>query len=205
MRKEQPPSVARALAKAYARLRYDIVCLTPGERAWLEAARAGQAPGTLVISDVAQTKIMTRGDFKTGFVIFPGLADPYGLPDQGALKAVTRAAKDLRPKVDMVVGLSSWGQKGEYQLFGQGPAKFDAVLGSGPAMNWGHRPMAGNQTLWVRPEFDGRSIQRVEILAKPGQGPSWQWKEGENFRVINLPLDKNVPHDMKIVNIFRWM
>jgi len=197
--------VAKALAKAYGRLRYDILCLTPKESAWLDAAKAEEVPGTLVISDVPQTKIMARGDFKTGFVIFPQLPNPFGVPDQGAVRAVTKAAKDLRPKVDLVVGLSSWGQKGEFQLLGQSPAMFDALLGSGPAKGWGHRPMAGNRTLWVRPEFDGRSIQRVDVLAKPGQGPAWQWKEGDNFRVINRPLDKDVPHDMKILNIFRWL
>ncbi|MDY7001326.1 MAG: hypothetical protein SVS15_06050 [Thermodesulfobacteriota bacterium] len=197
--------MARAMAKAYARLRYDILCLTPREGAWLEAAEAEEVHGALVISDVPQTKIMDRGDFKTGFVIFPQLPNPYGVPDQGAVNAVTRAAKDLRPKVDLVVGLSPWGQKGEFSFFGQNSGTFDALLGSGPAKNWGHRPMAGNQTLWVRSEFDGRSIQRIEILARPGQDPAWQWKEGRNFRVINLPLDKDVPHDMKILNIFRWM
>ena len=203
--KEKSLSVARALAEAYARLRYDILCLTPREQAWLDAAQAGEVPGALVLGDAPRTKILARGDFKTGFVIFPVLKDPYGLPDRGAVRAVTRAASALRPRVDLVVGLSSWGQKAEFRLLEQSPGTFDALLGSGPAKNWGHKPMAGNRTLWVRPEFDGRSVQQIEILARPGQGRSWQWEEGKNFRVIHRTLDKSVSHDMKIWGLFRWM
>ena len=146
---------------------------------------------------------LSGGGLKYGFVCFPRKDAPYDRVTQVLKQAATDAARELRPSVDVVVGLSPWGERDELAYAREFPGIFDILLGAGPGTGYGVRSVEG-RTVWVRPPFDGRGVIRLDVLALPDKEGERQWREGVEYAYAAVELGSDVHADASVSNLFAW-
>lgn len=117
------------------------------------------------------------------------------------MAATAKAAKALRDKTAMVVGVSPWGALDEEAFVNSRPGVVDVLLGSGGGSGFGARTPKGGKTLWTRAYIKGKTVNRLDLLALPGS-PDFAWKSGETFEAQVLPLDTAYPQDKAIESLF---
>ena len=150
----------------------------------------------------AHAAIIARGGLRVGFILFPELAPGAKLPDQGQVQLVLEAGRKLRSTVDLLVGLSPWGDAGELLLLAHPACRLDILLGGGRRVTPGLRRASAERILWVHPELNGRSIQHLDILQKPGTGADWRWQSGISYRHRIVELGDELPADPQIADLF---
>ena len=203
LRGKARPGMAESLAEAYAQLSYDFGYVTPREKAWIESDGGELPPGWAVAGPTPLRKTFGKGGMTVGVVVFPVLDDPYAMPDAAAVSDAAGACRALRPQVDLLVAMSPWNERAERSFLESSGAVADVLLGSGPAMGAGAKPMLGGRVLWVRSDFDGRSISVLDILARPA-GLPWTWLEGVGYRYEGIVMGPEMPVDIQVNNIFSW-
>ncbi len=204
IRKPLPDGLAEALTKAFSMLPYDLGYVTARERDWLKDNGAELPKGWLTVGDTPVQRILDKGGMRVGVVIFPALENPMGKPSPEAMDASAKACQALRPKVDLLVAMSPWGEVAEKSFMNRYGAAADIVLGSGPALSGGLRLMLDGRVLWVRAEYDGRIIPVIDILDRPAPGEPWNWLEGVNYGYAANILGVDVRSDPAVNNIFAW-
>ncbi|WP_461210036.1 UshA-like (seleno)protein family 2 [Desulfocurvus sp. DL9XJH121] len=200
-RKKTRQEVLPALAEAYGLLGYDAGLVLPDEARALSRSEAALPPGFAPVQARPWTRTLEWDGLKLGLVDFPFKESAYASAPEALRDAVVQAAEELRPSVDLVLGLSPWGERDELALAEAHPGAFDVLLGSGPGTGYGVRAVQG-RTVWVRSPFDGRGVMRLDILALPGDGD--EWLEGRNFKAEALQLDAKVREDARVTNLFAW-
>lgn len=204
VKSEQPETAAaKPMVEAYNLLDYDLGVLTPLDVDYLKRAGATAPEGFVPQGGASEIRIVERSGVRLGFVIFPAAKEPYAGPSEDEMRDAAQAAERVADQVDLVVGLSSWGERGELAFMKNHPEAVDMLLGSGPATGVGARPSPDGRTLWGRSSFEGRSVVRVEVLERPA--PGQQWAEGRSFRSEVLPLDISIRGEGKISALFAWM
>lgn len=201
-RRKFRPEVFGALAEAYDLLRYDIGMVMPAEAGALGGQGVALPKAFRLAGAQPWTQVLERRGLKLGFVGFPVKADPRASVDDSAKDAVIAAAAALRPQVDVVVGLSSWGEREEFVFANEFGGAVDILLGAGLGTGYGVRAAGGGRTLCVRPPFDGRGVVRLDVLSlpKPGEG----WREGVDFVFQAKELGRSVRVDAGVTNLFSW-
>ncbi|GAB6175597.1 hypothetical protein JCM16814_04880 [Desulfobaculum senezii] len=198
-------AVARALVEAYGMLDYDLLCLAPREAAWLEGEGVlPQRTQWAVARNAPMTRVISRGGWRIGVVVFPVAKATYKGPDAPTMQAVADAAQGLRPEVDIVLGVSAWGETPEQKFMAQYDEAVDVLLGSGPGMASGYRLSPGGSTLWLRSNFDGRGVLRL-VVAGDFLAANGRYVVNQHFRVANIPLDGRVKYDTAVSNLFSWL
>lgn len=203
----EPPGadVARALALAYAHMGYDLGLLSARDFDWLRGAGANPGPAWLPPAPEPRVRRLDAGGLRVGVVVLPAGQGLHAPAAPEAVEAVLHAARELRPEVDLLVGLGAWGWQADKALLEAPGLPLDVLLSSGAGHGTGVRPVAGGRVLEVRPEYQGWSVIRLDILALPQAGPDAAWTEGVHYRARVLKLDATVPGDAKVSSILGWM
>lgn len=188
------------LAEAYGLLGYDFGLLMPTEAQALAGEGVAPPAGFAEVGAHVATRVLERAGRKLGIVVFPAKADAYAPAGDSLRGDVVDAARALRPSVDMVIGVSPWGERDELAFAKAFPGVLDVVLGAGPGTGYGVRAMG--QTLVVRPPFDGRGVVRLDLLSRPEAGQAW--REGGEYTFKVLQLGSETAEDVRISNLFSW-
>ena len=123
------------------------------------------------------------------------------VPDK-LMEATAKAAASLRDKASLIVGVSPWGALDEEAFINSRSGVVDILLGSGGGSGFASRVSKDGKTLWTRAYIKGKTINRLELLALPGQA-GFAWKVGDNFTAKVDPLDEAFPQDPGIVQLLQ--
>lgn len=201
-RREVRPELFEPMAKAYEMLGYDLGLVAPEESSALGGEGVRLPDAFRPVQAQPWSYVVERGGLKLGVLIFPGKAEAYARVDKKMKQAVAHEAAKLHRSVDAVVGVSTWGEREELGFADEHPGVVDVLLGAGPGTGYGVRAVGGEQTLWVRPAFDGRGVIRLDILSLPGADASW--KEGRDFSFKAVELGGAIREDASVTNLFTW-
>lgn len=195
------PDKLPAVAKAHEALAYDVMVVTPDEVKLLSDKKTAPPKNAVVLDQTPTTKIMTIGGKSVGLVFFPMPKDLSAPVPERLMDQTAKAAAELRGKVAVVVGVSPWGALDEEAFINTRAGAVDVLLGSGGGSGFSSRTSKDGRTLWTRAYIKGKTINRLDLLALPGQ-PGFTWKVGENFTSKVDPLDETVPQDAAIEQLF---
>ena len=201
-RRKVRPEVMEPLADVYGRLGYDLGVALPLEARIMGDAGATMPSGFVTLGDEPFTRVFERGGLRIGFVVLGRKADAYKPAGEKALQAALNAAGALRPSVDILVGVSTWGERDEVAFAKNHPGTFDILLGSGVSAGYGVRALGDGATVWCRPMFDGRGLVRLDVLALPEAGQPW--RDGREYASQMYELGVEVASDADISAVFSW-
>lgn len=201
-RRKVRPEVMEPLADVYGRLGYDLGVALPLEARALGDAGAALPKGFVTLGEEPLTRVFERGGLRIGVVALGDKAAAYKPVGDEAKRAALDAAGALRPSVDILVGVSTWGERDEVAFVKDHPGVFDVLLGSGVSAGYGVRALGDGATVWCRPMFDGRGIVRLDILALPEAGQPW--RDGREFTSLIYELGAEVASNADISAIFSW-
>uniref|UniRef100_I2Q2C5 Uncharacterized protein n=1 Tax=Desulfovibrio sp. U5L TaxID=596152 RepID=I2Q2C5_9BACT len=201
---EQKPDPKRlpAVSQAMTLLGYAAGALNPDEAAYLKSADAPLPAGFTILGQKPETAIVQAGGLPVGIVFFPVSPDPKTAVPPELATAVDAAAKSLRPKAKLVIGISGWGMGDEQAFLDSHPDALDLLLGSGPNAGTAGRTSASGKTLWSRAYIKGKTLNRLDILTLPGT-PGFVWKSGTDFNADVVSLDDQYPADPAIQQMFQ--
>lgn len=193
-----------ALAKAYESMNIDIGLLTPWEQATLAEAKVTPPAAWKPVSAAPVTSTFERAGKTIGVVLFPMYAKDQQTPPPEMVKAVLDAARELAPRVDLLVGVSGWGSTAEEALLATADEPFHILLGSGvPGAGLKGRVSNGTKTLWVRCYERGKALQRIDFFELPARGESMDWYLDENVRAQTEGLSTAYTDDPDTAALFR--
>jgi hypothetical protein len=176
----------------------DLVHVTPEENRWLDFKGAKLPQNTVVAGEKPASMTFVRGGKTIGVVVFPALPRGAEKAPPAMEQAVAAAAEALRQTTDLVVGMSSWGEKAEAHFLVAQDHVLHMLLGSGPGKGLLGRLTNDDKSLWVRAYSRGIAINRIDVLKWPSGDTDWVWSFGNNFMVRILPLGDDWPLDMTV-------
>lgn len=200
---EEPENQAwPALVKAFDRLGYQAGAL--GSREAKMLADRGLAPptGWKTLSNKVQSQVIDVPNGKIGLIFFPELKDPKADPSVSAIEAVEREAARIRPTVNLVVGVSGWGVRGEEIYLAKAKPVLHVLLGAGDGVGFSARSEADGKTLWMRSYTKGRAIYELDVRTWP-TGEDFAWTPGVQFATQAIPLDVHFPDAPWAVDLFK--
>ena len=158
LKEDEPANAATnalsKLVKAFSLMPYSTVFIAPNEAQAFKKAGITPPSGFVEASSEAKTQTISIKGVTAGIIFFPMLDAKASLAPQKALKAVAKAASDLRSQhVDIIIGLSTWGAQIERDYLDHGNTDVDILLGSGQGFGFNARPMANGHVLWARGFF----------------------------------------------------
>lgn len=192
-------------AKAYAILDYDLGLVLPDEERRLKEARAEDMPGWKAYPERPGTQVLEKGGLSVGVVLFPALGKDLVKMDETVMREVADLAGGLRGQVDLVVGMSPWGEPNEKRFLEIHPKALDVLFGSGFGAGSGLRRVGESRTAWIRPEFNGWSIQALTVLRAPQRGDGGTWDPDRDYAYESVRLDADVAEDDTIIALLRWL
>jgi 2',3'-cyclic-nucleotide 2'-phosphodiesterase (5'-nucleotidase family) len=195
------PEKMPAVVKAHEALGYDVMAVTPDEVKLLADKKTAPPKGAVVLGQTPATKIVTVGGKAVGLVFFPMPKDVSAPVPDKLMDQTAKAASELRGKVALVVGVSPWGALDEETFVNTRSGAVDVLLGSGGGSGFSSRTSKDGKTLWTRAYIKGKTVNRLDLLALPGQ-PGFAWKVGENFVAKVDPLDETVSQDPAVEQLF---
>jgi hypothetical protein len=195
------PGKLPAVAKAHAALAYDVLTLSPQEVKILADNKAALPGGAVQLDQTPTTRVVTIGGKAVGLVFFPMPKDASAPVSDKLMEVTAKAATELRGKAALVVGISPWGALDEEAFINSRAGAVDILLGSGGGSGFASRTSKDGKTLWTRAYIKGKTVNRLDLLALPGQ-PGFVWKVGENFMAKVDPLDEAFPQDPAIEQLF---
>ena len=195
------PDKLPAVAKAHERLAYDVMVVTPQEVQVLADKKTAPPKDAIILGPTPATRVTTIGGKAVGLVFFPMPKDVSAPVPDKLMDATAKAAAELRGKVALVVGVSPWGALDEEAFINSRAGAVDVLLGSGGGSGFASRTSKDGKTLWTRAYIKGKTVNRLELLALPGQ-TGFAWKVGENFAAKVEPLDEAFPQDPSIEQLF---
>ncbi len=199
-RNPQPKALAGAFIEGYEKLGYDLLYMVPEERALFDQAGASLPEDWITAGEVPVTRLLERAGLHIGVVVFPRQKE-WGEMDAEVLSKSIYAVSAIAQKADLVIGLSPWGETLEDLALKAGIG-VDILIGSGRGMGVGVKEAAGGRALWVRPMFDGREVQSLDIHGLPENGLAW--REGIDYRGSVVVLDGHIRGIAAISSLFSW-
>lgn len=201
-----PDSMLQALAKAYGLLGYDLGALTGTDMKYLKRAGA-TAPGSFEsLSSEPRATVLKRGGVSVGVILLPEAGELFSIPAVDVFARISALADDLRPSVDIVVGLGGWGERADRQFMEQYPDALDVLLSSGIGTGYGVRTTQGARTLWVRPAFEGRMVWRLDLYSLPNRGGgTGGWPAEGDYKAVKIELGPEVKGDPAVSEVFAWL
>ncbi|WP_300164256.1 hypothetical protein [Solidesulfovibrio sp.] len=182
------------MVKAMDAMGYDAGALNPDEAAYLQKAGAPLPARFTVLGDAPKTQLLKKDGKTFGLVFLPVSPDPKKPAPAALLDATAQAARELRQKADVVVGISGLGLSDEQVFLDTHPGAVDVLLGSGPNAGTSSRLSADAKTLLSRTYIKGKTVNRLDIYALPGKA-DFAWKPGETFKTDVVTLDDRYPAD----------
>ena len=184
---------AQTQLAAYAMLGYQRVFLSSREKSWFDRLALNLPKEYRSTTDTALTDEWESDGKRIGLVYFPDWKPAGSVPDQARVAQVIQAAEKLRPRVQLVIGVSPWGYEAEHALLGTLAPAFDVLLGGGLGKGVSGRVEADGSIVWARSHIKGRSVQILRILAWPmGEHP---WVQEKTVSSELKILDAQIPED----------
>lgn len=189
------PEAFLPLVDAYASLDYSVGVLSIEESRKIAALGRVAPKGWHSPQDKEPVSVVldTPGG-KVGVVIFPEAKKAGETPGEDIMRAVSKAAKELRPRVKLVIGVSPWGVAAENDFLDQIKPDLDVLLGSGDGVGFSAKGANGNRTLWMHSYTKGRALYVLNLLEWPGEKNS-KWESGKNFATQAIILEDNYAPD----------
>ncbi|OLN27252.1 hypothetical protein DVDV_2218 [Desulfovibrio sp. DV] len=190
-----------AISQALTLTGYTAGALLPDEAAYLKSAQAPIPAGFTVADTTPRTTVVEAAGTTIGIVFFPPPPDLTKPAPPAIGDAVAKAARELRTKAKLVIGLSGLGMMDEEAFLTAHPDALDVLLGSG--INAGNAGKAGpgGKTLWARAYTRGKTVNRLDLLALPGAA-DFTWTPNGTFKAEVINLDETFPADPDIKKLF---
>ena len=190
-----------AISQALTQTGYTAGALLPDEAAYLKSADAPIPAGFTVVDPTPRTTVVEAAGLPIGIVFFPPPPDLAKPAPPAIGDAVAKAAKELRAKTKLIIGLSGLGMMDEEAFLTAHPDALDVLLGSG--INAGNAGKAGpgGKTLWARAYTRGKTVNRLDLFALPGAA-DFSWTPNGTFKAEAINLDETFPADPDIKKLF---
>ncbi len=195
--------LAKDFVKAYAMLNYQRIYITPAEEKWLTAYGEPKLPEvfrTLGSEPLAET--FTVAGEPVGVVAFPIPADPFGKPEPGAIAAVLAKARELRPTVKLLVGISSWGINNEHDFLIASEPVFDILLGAGPGRGLDGETVGNAAVFHSRTWSKGKYMTEVDIFRWPDSNQEKRWTLNADVRGKSIELGGDWVENSAVKQLF---
>lgn len=187
---------------------YQRALLAPTEAHAMREAHHGELPEPFVeLSEQGGQEVIDVGGQAIGLVYLP-LMQPAG-PDDGAfiqaMLALGMLVHEMRPLVDLVVGISPWGQAMEQDYLEAAKPHLDILLGAGPGAAMPGRFEKEGRTLYLRPHDKGKTLAVIRLTGHPlfdqayGLGVDKRGLVAANY----IPLTDSIPTDPAVLDILR--
>jgi hypothetical protein len=203
---ESAPTIvfAKDLIKAYSMLPYHRLYLTSKEEQWLADNGKEPLPSyAQVVSGAVKSEIVNVNGTKVGLVAFPDLGPESTAPTQAVIDEVWKKAKELRPQVKLLLGVSSWGADNERKFLSRAEPLFDIVLGGGVGRGLEGEVSGLGGTLLVRSMTKGKYMNVIDIYAWPDPNSDKKWKLGASVRSEMKELGSEIPDDPAFKGLFK--
>lgn len=198
------PDMIPAVAKAHERLGYDAMVLSPAEVKLLADKNVAPPKDAVLLGHEPTTRIIRRRGSTIGLVFFPMPKDASAPVPDRLMDVTAKAAKDLRNKADLIIGISPWGAFDEEAFINTRHDAVDVLLGSGGGSGFPARASKDGKTLWTRAYIKGKTVNRLDLLALPSKTDNvFAWKSGASFLAKVEPLDEAFPQDVSIERLFK--
>lgn len=193
---------ARRLLKGHSLLGVDAGYLLPEEAQWLQTYAKGLPAGFTTVKDTPLTKIISIPTGKVGIVLFPKGKGTNLAPTDQQIKDVLQAGKNLQKQVNLVIGVSPWGNVHEYRFLKEGTGVYHILFGGGGGLGAPYEPEhSTEQLLWIRSESHGRAVNSLDILEMPQPNRPASWVEGLTFNAAQVFLLLKLPPDHSMEDV----
>jgi len=183
------------LVKAYDALGYNSGAMSMAEAAKFQSLGIAPPHGWVTLDPKEpRTVILAANGHKVGVVYFPEGKHPDDLPAEDTLSKVSRALKELRPQVALLVGVSPWGSQATHDYLEKTAPDLDILLGAGLGVGFMARPALDGKVLLAHAYYKGKAIYAIDVLALPG-AKDFKWVAGTNFSSKAVALDEAFPPD----------
>jgi hypothetical protein len=180
-----------SLTKGYNELGYTYGVVTKAEKAWFDE-NCAVPEGFSAYSDMLSTSIIEHGKYKIGIVNFPELPPGMDMVPEIVSKELMEAEAKLRPKCNLVIGLSPWGVKVEQKWLGVTSQNYDIVYGTGPGSGIPSKHVNADKTLWLRPYPKGMLMNIVHMREWPSIGEKITWQRGKTALLGTIKLEPSI-------------
>lgn len=188
---------ATRLVKGHSLLPVSIGYLLPAEEQWLKQYAREIPQGFVTVKETPITKIFPIPTGKVGIVLFPQAKGENFTPTPQQIKAVVQAGKALQGKVNLIVGVSPWGNVAEYRFLQEATGIYHLLFGGGGGLGAPYEPEhSTEQLLWVRSESHGRAVNCLDIMEMPRANQPASWIEGLSFNAVQIFLFLKLPPDV---------
>jgi hypothetical protein len=197
-----PAGEAKVALAAYSLLGVDAGWLSPKADRWFRTGAGGIPGGFTLVGAKTVSRVIPTPAGDIGLVFFPQAATPGKAPSQEQEQAALAAGKALRKRCALVLGVSPWGYMGERNFLPKAIGVYGVILGGGEGVGFGFAvPADAKEILWLRPDSQGRAINRLDLLTLPKQGEALRWTKGNTFEADLEFLDDAVPSDPAMATI----
>lgn|GEM_PF-4697449 len=177
-------------------LPYQRLYLTAQEEEWLRKHGEANLPAYFqVVGNQTRTEIFNVGGVSVGVVAFPDLGIEYTAPSKDVVEEVWKKAKELRPQVKLLLGVSSWGVDNEREFLARAEPIFDILLGGGVGRGLEGEVSGLGGTLHVRSMTKGKYVNIISIFAWPETASDKKWKLGLTVKSEMKELGGETPDD----------
>lgn len=198
-----PPKAFSPMVKAYNILGYDLGVATALEGKAFDAAGESLPQSFMRVANKPISRVISLAGTSVGCVVFPEMP-LFDEVSPAMMASVAAEAKALRAKVDVVLGISSWGERNEQRLLKNHGQIFQVLAGSGPGTGFGLRKIPESKTLWVRPEFEGRSVSVLNVF-KMKEKKSVLGFDKSEYDYKKISLDQTVRGNARVSALFGWL
>jgi hypothetical protein len=189
------PDAFLPLLDAYASLNYNVGALSREEsRKFAALGRVAPKGWHSPLDKEPVSVVLDTPGGKVGVVIFPEAKKAGETPGEDVMRAVSKAAKELRAQAKLVIGVSPWGVHGESEFLEQTKPDLDVLLGTGEGVGFSAKPANGNRTLWMHSYTKGRALYSLDLLDWPGE-KNFKWDTGKNYATQAIILEDNFVPD----------
>lgn len=196
--KSPATKAAKVVGQAYESLGYDAMMITPADAAVLGSDMPESLKGWVVPSDKVMTRTFERKNLRIGLVYFPVLSPAEADPTDADMEEVRRQGRNLRAEVDVVIGISPWGFKGEKAFLDKykgADQPLDVLLGGGHGSGNKGKLEADDSTVWTRSFSKGKAVNVVRLENISDRHKDSFRKHEADVRFDLVVLDEKAPVD----------
>ena len=174
--------------------------MSPKSSRWMRE-HTGKLPGAFItVEKKPVVRLLKSPMGMIGVVLFPEGPVPGKGPTSDQEQAVLQAGRELGKKAILVLGISPWGYVGERDFLPKARGIFSCLFGGGEGVALAHSLSDKYPSvLWLRPDTQGRAVNRLEIYFPPALGESWV--ENTHFKASLEFLGKEFPDDPTMLSI----